>query len=233
MLSVNENTTGNLPEEEKDLIRWCFEATFINKNFANQVTKGEEKVWKSDKVDLEDLIEKKLYKYRKWTLDGKYGVVVRSEIDSFTKVTNEAGNEVTQFLKICAMNEPDLGTDWRTKLETSRGSLESTEFRNNSCKLSKWLCQANLADVEVIKMGYVSRLTQKDDKKHTVLLVEQIKASNLSGMIGYKLRENWSIVKHLTETLLKQEDGNYALVKLPYKQEIRIYRIPKEEEEKA
>jgi len=35
LLSVNENTTGNLPDEEKDLLKWCVEATFINKNFVN------------------------------------------------------------------------------------------------------------------------------------------------------------------------------------------------------
>jgi len=31
MLTVNENTNGNLPEEEKDLIKLCVEATNINK----------------------------------------------------------------------------------------------------------------------------------------------------------------------------------------------------------
>jgi len=83
----------------------------------------------------------------------------------------------------------------------------------------------------VIKLGFVSRINQKDDKKHSVLLVEQLKSTTLSQMIGYKLRENWSIIKHLIEMLIKQEDGEYALVKLPYKQSIRVYKLPKVEEE--
>jgi len=65
-----------------------------------------------------------------------------------------------------------------------------------------------------------------------VLLIEQQKTTTLSTTIGYKLRDNWSIVKHLMETLIKWEDGTYALIKLPYKQSVRIYKIPKEDEEK-
>jgi len=231
MLTVNENTSGNLPEEEKDLVRLCVEATNINKNFVNQTTKGEEKTWASEKYDIEDLPERKLYKYRKWVLDGKFNVVTRSEIDSFTKTVNSEGVEGTQYLKVCSLNECDLNNDWRAKLETNRGALTSTEFRNNSCKISKWICQAVLADVDTVKLGFVSRILSKDLTKHAVLLVETVKTATLIQAIGYKLKDNWSIMKHLIETIMKQEDGTYALVKLPYKQSIRIYRIPKEEGE--
>jgi translation initiation factor 3 subunit D len=232
MLSVNENTTGNLPEEEKELIRLCIESTYINKNFTNQVSKGEEKTWSSDKIELDELPDKKLYKYRKFTLDNKFNIIVRSEIDTYIK-TEVDGNEKLQYVKVFALNEYDYSTDWRVKLDTNRGALESTEFRNNSCKISKWLCQSMLADVDTVKLGFISRITPKDASKHSVLLVETIRTDILSKTIGYKLKENWSIVKHLVETILKQEDGTYVLVKLPYKQSIRIYRIPTEGEEKA
>jgi translation initiation factor 3 subunit D len=233
MLSVNENTTGNLPEEEKDLIRLCIEATYINKNFNAQVAKGEEKTVKSDKIELDELPEEKLYKYRKYTLDGKYNVIVRAEVDSYARIQEYEGGERIQNLKLFALNEFDLGQDWRAKLDTNRGALESTEFRNNSCKISKWLCQSILADVDTVKLGFVSRVAAKDSTKHSILLVETIKTDILSKTIGYKLKENWSIIKHLVELILKQEDGTYVFVKLPYKQAIRIYRIPKEDEEKA
>jgi len=234
MLTVNENTSGNLPEEEKDLIRLCVEATNSNKNFIYQVAKGEEKNWTNLKYDDEDLPEKKLYKYRKWVLEGKFNIVVRSEIDSYTKkVDPETEVESIQYLKVVALNEFDLSADWRSKLETTRGALISSEFRNNSCKISKWLCQAVLADVDTVKVGFVSRVAPKDLTKHSVLLVETMKTTTLMQTIGYKLKDNWSIMKHLIETIQKQEDGTYALVKLPYKQSIRIYRIPKEEEASA
>jgi len=41
------------------------------------------------------MVEKKLYKYRKWTLDGKLGVVVRAEVDSFMKTVNDNAQEIT------------------------------------------------------------------------------------------------------------------------------------------
>jgi len=183
----------------------------------------------SDKIEFDELPEKKLYKYRKFTLDNKFQVIVRSEIDSFIKTENDT----EKFLKVVALNEYDIGADWRVKLDTNRGALESTEFRNNSCKISKWLCQAVIADIDTVKLGFISRIGAKDTSKHSVLLVETIKTDLLSKTIGYKVKENWSIMKHLIETILKQEDGTYILVKLPYKQSIRIYRIPKEEEDKT
>ena len=212
------------------MIKLCIEATNINYNFVNQTSKGAEKVYGNEKYDVDDLPEKKLYKYKRFILENKFHVVCRTEIDSYIKKTDADDVTTIQFLKINALNEYDLNNDWRVRLDTNRGALSSTEYRNNSCKISKWICEAQLADVDTVKLGFISRVAPKDLTKHAVLIVETVKTSTLSQTIGYRVRENWSIIKHLMETLQKQEDGIFALVKLPYKQAIRIYRIPKEEE---
>jgi len=79
-------------------------------------------------------------------------------------------------LKLCALNDTDSGYDWKQKLDASRGQVETTEFRNNSCKLSKWLCQASLADVDTIKIGFVTKV---DKNRHSILLIEQQKVTTL------------------------------------------------------
>jgi hypothetical protein len=60
--------------------------------------------------------------------------------------------------------------------------------------------------------------------------VEAMTSASLSKQIGYNLKDNWPVIKTIVEVLSKQEDGTFSFVKLPYKQAIRIYRVPGEEE---
>eukprot|EP00331_Platyophrya_macrostoma_P022946 CAMPEP_0176441932 /NCGR_PEP_ID=MMETSP0127-20121128/21510_1 /TAXON_ID=938130 /ORGANISM="Platyophrya macrostoma, Strain WH" /LENGTH=466 /DNA_ID=CAMNT_0017826841 /DNA_START=178 /DNA_END=1578 /DNA_ORIENTATION=- len=229
LLTVNENTSGNLPEEEKDMIKLCVEATNVNKNFITTAATGPQKSFGEDNPHFKSN-EKKVFRYRRWELD-RIEVVVRSEVDAYLPPKDE--NQDLKYVKLCALNEYELGTDWRGKLENNRGALISTECRNNSCKLSRWICQAFLADIDEVKIAFITRQNQKDASKHSILNVESYSLNSLVSMINYKLKDNWAILKGLVEILGKQEDGEYALVKQAYKQSIKIYRIPQKEGEDA
>jgi translation initiation factor 3 subunit D len=230
-LTVNENTSGNLPEDEKEMLKICIEATNINRKFINITTqKTDEKVFEEKSPYFKDVPEDKVYRYRKWTLDSKIHVVCRSEIDSFVQ-QGEGENAKTVFTKICALNELDSTLDWKTNFETNNGAVISGEERNNACKISKWLCQALLAECELIKLGFVTKGTGKDHK-YQILGVEATSVKNLVNDINYREKDNWNIIKTIVELLGKQEDGTFAFVKLPYKQAIRIYRVPDENDSK-
>ncbi|XLR52052.1 hypothetical protein HN51_002779 [Arachis hypogaea] len=43
---------------------------------------------------------------------------------------------------------------WRDKLETQRGAVLATKFKNNANKLPKWTAQALLAGADMMKLGY-------------------------------------------------------------------------------
>jgi len=59
--------------------------------------------------------------------------------------------------------------DWRHKLETQRGAVLATELKNNANKLAKWTAAALVSGVEIIKLGYVSRVHQRDTRHHVIL----------------------------------------------------------------
>ena len=61
------------------------------------------------------------------------------------------------------------GVDWRHKLETQRGAVLATELKNNANKLAKWTAAALVSGVEIIKLGYVSRVQQRDPRHHVIL----------------------------------------------------------------
>lgn len=225
ILTVNENTNGNMPEEEKDMLKLCLESTNVNKKFIEVTAKANESnSWGQDTEYFKDVPEGKVYRYRKFTLENKIHVNCRSEVDAFSKV-GDGDTARNVFVKVCALNEYDPVLDWGQNYETNRGALISSEFRNNGSKIGRWLCQAFLADCEQFKLGFVHKTNPKDTK-YQVLTVEPMTSNGLSSQTGYTLKDNWSIIKTIVEIMSKQEDGSYSFVKLPYKQSIRIYRLP-------
>ena len=61
------------------------------------------------------------------------------------------------------------GVDWRQKLETQRGAVLATELKNNANKLAKWTAAAHISGADMIKLGYVSRASPRDNVNHVVL----------------------------------------------------------------
>ncbi len=206
------------------MLKICIESTNVNRKFIDITTSGTEvKTFNEDNEYFKEAPDTKVYRYRRWTLEGKIHVVCRSEIDSYVKE-----GEADKFTKIAALNEYESTLDWKTNYETNRGALISSEVRNNSSKIARWLCQAQLADCENVKLGFVTKPSSKDTK-HQVLTVEPMTTGGLSNMTGYKLKDNWSIIKTIVEILGKQDDGVFSFVKMPYKQSLRIYQVPSKE----
>mgnify|MGYP000997304722 CR=1 FL=1 len=207
------------------MIKLCVEATNINKNFITFASSGPQRDYGKDHPLYKEG-EKRVFRYRRWEVD-RVEVVVRSEVDSYLPPKEDAE---PKFVKLCALNESEI-SDWKTKLEGSRGALIGTELRNNACKVSKWICQAALAEIDEIKLAFITRQNQKDTSKHSLLSIESYSLASLGSSINYRLKDNWAILKSLAEVLSKQEDGEYALVKQAYKQSIKVYRMPKKEGE--
>lgn len=130
------------------MLKLCTEATNINKNFQAQIQTGQEKFFGEENKAIKS-DRKVAYHYKRFTLDGKLEVVLRVEIDAYTKDANGKEN----YCVTRALNEFDFGTDWRKKLESNKGALVTSEIRNNSCKVNKWVCQAFLAEADSVKLG--------------------------------------------------------------------------------
>lgn len=61
------------------------------------------------------------------------------------------------------------GISWRQKLETQRGAVLANELKNNANKLAKWTAAAHISGTDMIKLGYVTRATPKDNFNHVIL----------------------------------------------------------------
>lgn len=138
-------------------------------------------------------------------------------------------NNQRSFLTLNALNEFDpkySGVDWRQKLETQRGAVLATELKNNGNKLAKWTAQALLANADMMKIGFVSRVHPRDHFNHVILSVLGYKPKDFAGQINLNTSNMWGIVKSIVDLCMKLSEGKYVLVKDPSKPQVRIYEVP-------
>merc|ERR1711871_554395 len=231
--SASEDTEEiNHPE------KLSLEATAINQNFSQQIL---QQILKEspdtresfephpffDESEDDDVASEPAsvaYRYRKFTL-GNIKVVARCELHGWAA----KGKDKLKFTTY-ALNEWDSrysgGIDWRRKIDTQRGAVLATELKNNSCKLAKWTAQSVLAGADLMRVGYVSRLSRSNAYEHTILATQVFKPKDLSQQINLSSQNMWGIVKMICELMMKQEDGKFVLMKDPNKATVRVYSVP-------
>ncbi len=259
MVAVNENAADapmDASEGSKDTINQpaalAEEATYINHNFANQTIIESE----TNKVEMTnpnpfynaaeetDPPASKVYKYRRFDLslndEEPLNLIVRSEVDAVMK--NAISGE-DQMITLKALNEFDSkaqgsggALDWKSKLVSARGAVVATEMKNNSCKLARWTTQAIVANADVMKIGFVSRVNPKANDKHVILGVIGWKPRDFASQMNLSLSNGWGIVRTIVDMVQREQDGKYVLVKDPNKSILRLYEVPansfEEEEER-
>jgi len=241
MITVNENAAPEgLPEEEEreDSINGqrelAKEALRVNRSFRSRAATGDlcpEGV-EMHPDDLQAESDRNCayigYKYRKWNLPGGAGnpplpVIVRTEYDAYVRTNDE-------FVLLRAVNEYDgrITGSYRQKLENNRGQLLSTEAKNNACKLSKWALQAQLAGINSIRLGFVSRLEPRVNTKHVLLGILPCLTTSFIGQLNLNYANCWGVFRYIVELIRSQPNGRYYLLKDPNKQMVRLYRVPAE-----
>jgi translation initiation factor 3 subunit D len=160
--------------------------------------------------------------YKSWDLGDKYTVFLRCDVDG---VMESRGQTVLANFR--AVNEFDpkiTGVDWRQKIENQRGAVLATELKNNSNKLSKWTAQAVLGGVDMLKLGYVSRVHHKDPNRHTIITTQSFKPKDFGNQMNLKEENGWGILVAMMDFIAK--DGEYLIFKDPNRPIIRVYETP-------
>ena len=167
------------------------------------------------------------YRYRLFDLgvteDEDYRLCVRTEADAY--VPGMGDPQAGQGLvTIRALNEFDSRSpgaggapDWRTKLDSQRGAVVTTEMKNNSCKLARWAVQSILAGAEVMKIGYISRANARDNTRHVILSTASVRPSDFAAQLNISLANGWGIVRAVLQMCKKLPEGKYILLKDPNK----------------
>jgi len=63
----------------------------------------------------------------------------------------------------------DKKTNWKNNIDKAIIDTLSTEIADNSFKVSRWLVQSMLSNVEKMKFAFISRKENNNNKKHVVV----------------------------------------------------------------
>jgi len=150
-------------------------------------------------------------------------------------------------MNIYTFNEYNLNmTNWRTTIDTALVTCLNKEITNNSFKATRWLVQAILADVDVIKYAFVSRKDMNVNSKHVLVATHTVSTANWAKQLSLNMDNLWSNLMHIvrevesqtppksTEAGAEDEDeselSEYVLLKDFNRMAYRLYKKDTEEE---
>ena len=164
------------------------------------------------------------YKYFKWTMDEGKFLVIRSVINAVNKVGSKVETILIRSLLEFDSSRSGNNLDWRTKLDNQSGAILANEIKNNNAVIARWVFQAYLAQVENIKLAYVSRISPKDRVRHELLALQDIEPNELAVQMNLDTANGFGILKALFD-LLTQSQGSVAIVRDPSKPILRLYNV--------
>lgn len=213
----------------------AIEATYINLNFAaNAILESDPKKsnfehpnpFYNPDEDKDPLLSRG-YRYKSFNLADNaeaepLNLIVRTEVDAVIPGKEE------QYVTIKALNESGAnGTlEWKNKFAHQRGAIVTAEMKNNLCKLSRWTVQSILAGASNMKIGFVSRVSPKDNSQHVIVGVIGQIPNQFANQINLNMSNGWGIVKSIVNIATALDDGKYVLMKDPNAPTIKIYGVP-------
>lgn len=234
--TYDENVNGNLPETEAELGKLCLDTTMIETNFGVQCLKPNssqnEKLGEEEELEyFEEAAEEgrikmpKLYSYKKLTLNKNTIVYVRTTIDAYETVNNEQ-----RRIMLRTFNNTKSST-WIKKWETQKSIFLTDAYQNNSSRVLKWITQAYLSGVNVLKIGFVVKAASLKTENFKVISVEDVNIKDMGHFFGFNNKDLFGCLSFILDRLGKvSEDCLYAINKTPFENNFTIFEVPNEEE---
>jgi translation initiation factor 3 subunit D len=164
------------------------------------------------------------YKYFKWTMgDGNF-LVIRSLINAANRMgTTEEPVLIRSLLEFDSSRYGN-NLDWRSKLDNQRGAILANEIKNNNSMIARWVFQAHLAQIDSIKLAYVSRVSPKDRVRHELLALQDIEPYELATQMNLDTANGFGILKALFDIIIQSQDS-IAIIRDPVKPILRLYNL--------
>eukprot|EP00730_Choanoeca_flexa_P001326 TRINITY_DN10585_c0_g2_i2.p1 TRINITY_DN10585_c0_g2~~TRINITY_DN10585_c0_g2_i2.p1 ORF type:complete len:552 (+),score=112.48 TRINITY_DN10585_c0_g2_i2:30-1658(+) len=229
-LTVDE-TAFQPPNDEGDSINaphnLSREATFVDHAFrAQSLSKGKKRVMKSENPFPEEREQPVAYRYRTWDLAG-VKLAARTTHDALM-VNKDQSDEYISVKTFIEWNPQGTNLNWRSGLSQQRGAVRASQLKDNAFKLGRWVTSAKLASNTSVRVGYISRVNPQDSRRHSILKVDTFRTDKFAEQINLNVNNGWAVVRSLIALFMKQEDGQYIVLRDPKRTSIKVYRLPEQ-----
>lgn len=164
------------------------------------------------------------YKYYKWSMGENKFLVIRSTVNAATRIGSNEDIVLVRSLLEFDSSRTGVNLDWRSKLDNQRGAILANEIKNNNSIIARWVFQAYLAQVDNIKLAYVSRTSPKDRVRHELLALQDIEPYELATQMNLDTANGFGILKALFDMLTDSQEP-VIIVRDPVKPILRLYNL--------
>lgn len=182
------------------------------------------------------------FHYNIWTLQREnkeegqkeIRICIRCAVHSHNKI-NRPDSDEKQTMNIYALTEytPEI-MDWRMNLDKGVIPCLNKEITNNSFKISRWLLQSLLAQVDFIKFAFITRKKFDNADKHIIVGTHTINTQSWAKQLNFNMPEMWKKLKYVIDLIQQDprasDEMEYILLKDAHKQSFRLYRKDSEAE---
>lgn len=216
-------TANEPPVDERDAFNSAhnltIEATRINQIIPSIICSSESKF----NVGSDCLAPNGLaYKYFKWSMGEGKNLVIRSLVNAANRIGSNDDIILVRSLLEFDSSRSSGNLDWRSKLDNQRGAILANEIKNNNAIIARWVFQAYLAQVDNIKLAYVSRVSPKDRARHELLALQDIEPYELATQMNLDTANGFGILRALFDLFIKSEES-VIIVRDPIKPMLRLY----------
>jgi hypothetical protein len=206
--TFNETANRTVAETESEVLNSALETTLIEENFYYNVADGvKDKTPKSNG-------------YYKISLDDTHHIYTDLKLDC----VNQKGDKVL----IRTLN--DDGTNWKN-IESKWDDLAMNTVRNNVSRIAQWIMNGILTNSRTVIIGYVNRVKSASDQDHQILKVVQKPLDEFIKLFNFNEVDSFLAVKAVLDGVASVSDnGIYVLHKLAYKNSVKLFRVPQNEE---
>lgn len=189
------------------------------------------------------------YRYRKWNVGKDITLVARTSVHAVHR--KKTGSQYVTCYTLTEYDPKVAGTtEWKKNIDTQRGNVLATEMKNNSFKLAKFTAQTLLAGADVMKLGFVSRVSKTDTEAHQILGVQTLSPSTFAHQMSLEPHNMWGVLRWLVDLVRKHaanlrqgeagEDGSgdapddseymakFVLMRDPNFPRVYLYNVPLE-----
>lgn len=179
----------------------------------------------------------RLYRYRRFTMHpdtpDRYDIIVRCEVDAVNQ-----SNEYMRLFGLLEQRVPEKESEWRKGLDINRAAFIPSEFRLNSCKMSRWTALATLSGAQQMAIGFLARTNKPSDAKvsvpgdHQILSVLTNNPLSFATQMGVSINSMWAVLDLILQPIFALRDTNEAVLMKPSDHaELRLVEKPEDSDD--
>lgn len=102
-------------------------------------------------------------------------------------------------MNLYTLNEWSTKSDWKKKIDNDQSSILTKEYTDNQFRVFKWIIQSLLADALLMRIHFVARAKNGNNKEHILIGNSTRKTMDILKETSHSLSQAWGNLLFIVE----------------------------------